>query len=154
MVIFLCEWINAEIVSIIIKAGLVYPDKHQIEIIRRYPHLWKPLETYHLRPNCYVTPLNLIAEVLKTPIHNRVIDLISETNVNESLPATNKFNINTGDVRLEGETSKSQSKGYPHPLLGCAIRVQNRHLLFFEDEHIHISLSITLGSLPIANAKD
>ena len=43
-VIFRCDLINDEILTMLLKAGLVDPGKHQVEIIRRYRNLWKNIE--------------------------------------------------------------------------------------------------------------
>ena len=62
-----CDWINVEIVTTILKAGIVDPTQNQLEIILRYPAMWKHQEIYHLRPKTYGNPLNLIAVILKHP---------------------------------------------------------------------------------------
>ena len=64
--------------------------------------MWKHKKIYHLRHKIYINRLNLIG-VLKTLFHNRVIDLISQSNVTDSLPTTNRFNINIGELRFVGK---------------------------------------------------
>ena len=87
----------------ILKAGLVDPTENQFEIIRRYPPIWKHQEINPLRTKTYINPFILIVVLLKTHFHNRFLDLISESNVNDSLATTNRFNINIGKVRLVGK---------------------------------------------------
>ena len=86
--ILLCDWFNVEIITMIFKAGLVDPTQNQFEI-RRCQQLWKNEEIYKLSPSRYINPLNLMTLLLRTPFHNRVLGLINETNVNDSLPTTN-----------------------------------------------------------------
>ena len=101
--IFLCDWIDVEIVTMVLMAGLVDPTKNQFEIIRRYPEQWKHEEIYQRRPTPYTNPLNLIIVLLRTRVQTGVLDLINETNFKDSFPTTTGLNINIGELRFVGK---------------------------------------------------
>ena len=72
---------------------------------RNHPQTQADLETSGVLSGAttsYINPLNLIAELLQTPFLKRLLVLITQSNVNVSLPPTNRFNINIGQVLFVG----------------------------------------------------
>ena len=154
MAIFLCDWINFEIVTISLKAGLVDATQNQFNIIRRYAQLWKHEEIYHLHPKSYIKPLNLITVLLSTPLRNWFLDVITKANVKDLLPTTNRFNINIGDVRFVGQRPALWQPDSSINTFGSARRVPYPYLVFVGEEHLHCAFSIILGYLAISHDQD
>ena len=89
-----CDWVNGDIVRLILKSGIINPFETHIQFTLRYQEVEDLFMGIFLHPQYSIETTNIIETLLNSPFHAHVPDVLNATTVNESFPQPRRFNVN------------------------------------------------------------
>ena len=94
-----CDWVNSEVVRMILKSGIIDPLENHINVVYWERKLSDNGADYNLHPRNVIKSMNVLTQLIISPFRNHIMDIITEANINNSFPKPNRFNVDIGVVQ-------------------------------------------------------